>query len=253
MPVAEIGLIGGTGIYDAGLFADPREHSVATPYGEVPAVLGMCGNRRVAFITRHGRLHNIPPHRVNYRANIWALKLLGVKRIVATAAVGSLNPNMKPGDFVVYDQFLDFTKGRESTFHTDQVVHTDVSEPYCSDLRELLFEALSNAGEQVHPSGCYVCTEGPRYESAAEIRAFRILGGDLVGMTGLPEVVLAREAGLCYAGVAVVTNFAAGMSGPLAHEEVVRMMNARTARLREALRLVLGASFSTCKCMNLPG
>jgi len=226
-----VGIIGGTGLYRLGV-SEGRWREVRTPYGKVEVLVGNFGSRRVAFLPRHGRKHEAPPHLVNYRANLWALKSLGVERVLAVSACGSLNPKMRPGELVLLDQFLDFTKGRPATFHTGGrkgVVHVDLTEPYCPELRRVLREAAGREGIRLHPRGTYVCTEGPRFETAAEIRAFRRLGGDLVGMTNVPECVLARELEMCYAAVGLVTNFAAGMAGTkLTHTEVAERMGEGT-------------------------
>jgi 5'-methylthioadenosine phosphorylase len=212
------------------------EVEVETPYGKVGATTGRLDGRKVVFLARHGRHHSVPPHRVNYRANIWALKELGVERVLTTAAVGSLNSDFRPGEFVLPNQFLDFTKARPATFYENEVVHTDFTQPYCPVLRYALEGAAGELGLTVHNGGCYVGTEGPRFETPAEIAAYRRLGGDLVGMTGLPEVVLARELGLCYATVAIVTNFAAGISGTmLSHQEVLDLMATRLGKVLEML------------------
>jgi len=227
----EVGVIGGTGLYRLGV-SGGRWRGVRTPYGRVEVLVGDLGSRRVAFLPRHGRRHEAPPHLVNYRANLWALRSLGVKRILAVSACGSLNPRMRPGGLVLLDQFLDFTKGRPATFYTGGgkgVVHVDLTEPYCPELRRILQEAAKEEGIRLHPRGTYVCTEGPRFETAAEIRAFRRLGGDLVGMTNVPECVLARELEMCYAAVGLVTNFAAGLAGTkLTHTEVAERMGEGT-------------------------
>ncbi|MGE5507194.1 MAG: S-methyl-5'-thioadenosine phosphorylase [Chitinophagales bacterium] len=234
-----IAVIGGTGVYDPDLLEDRQEHEVVTPYGTVLVTAGRYRGKEVAFLPRHGAGHTVPPHLINYRANLWALKMLGVKSVIATSAVGSLNREMKPGDLALLDQFLDFTKGRPVTFYEGGpagVVHVDYTEPYCPELRKAISAAADEAGLAVHPKACYVCTEGPRYETPAEIKAFGILGGDLVGMTSVPEVVLAREAEMCYASIALVTNWAAGLAGcTLTHQEVVELMNANLARLRRLL------------------
>lgn len=231
-----IGIIGGTGVYDPDILSNISEEVVTTKYGDISLKLGEYADQRVAFLPRHGSAHAVPPHRVNYRGNIMALKKLGVERILATAAVGSLNNNMEPGQMVIVDQFIDFTKNRPATFFEDDprgVVHIDMTEPYCPDLRQLLIKTAEDNGFQVHPRGNYVCTEGPRFETPAEINMFRILGGDLVGMTSVPEVVLAREAEICYASIALVTNFAAGISStPLTHEEVMEAMNKNANNLK---------------------
>jgi 5'-methylthioadenosine phosphorylase len=227
-----------------------------TPYGMINFKTGYYQGQEVIFIPRHGSGHTIPPHLINYRANIWGLKKLGTETIIATTAVGSLNLNMKPGDFVLVDQFLDFTKNRVSTFYeggSRGVVHIDVTDPYCPALRAVLAKAAPAAGIQIHDGGVYVCAEGPRFETPAEIRAFTKLGGDLVGMTNVPEVVLAREAEMCYATVSMVTNFAAGISPiPLTHTEVLETMAANTEKLK---KLVMGAieklaAKADCLCGN---
>lgn len=250
-------IIGGTGVYDPRLLEDVREEQVSTPYGPIAVEVGTFEGVEVAFMARHGKGHSIPPHKINYRANIWGLKALGVERVLATAAVGSLNPEMTPGHIVVVDQFLDFTKGRDHTFFDggeNGVVHTDVTEPYCPELRAALSRCGRELGLDMHDRGVYVCTEGPRFETAAEIRAYRILGSDVVGMTNVPESTLAREAGLCYAAMAMVTNMAAGISqDPLTHDEVVEVMAANTENVR---RLALKAIRSltperSCRCSQV--
>lgn len=238
-----IAIIGGTGVYDPTLLDEVTEEMVSTSYGSVKVNCGVYQGKNVAFLSRHGAGHSVPPHLVNYRANIAALKELGVRSILATAAVGSLNPLMKPGDFVFVDQFLDFTKGRRQTFFEggpEGVVHVDLTEPYCSELRELLLKAARAQGLSAYGGGVYVCTEGPRFETPAEIKMLQRLGGDLVGMTGVPEVVLAREAEMCYASVAMVTNFAAGIAAyRLSHREVVDMMRVQGENIRQLFAQVI--------------
>jgi 5'-methylthioadenosine phosphorylase len=241
LTVQKVGIIGGTGVYDPTWLEDAQEVVVNTPYGETKLVEGRLKEctESVVFMNRHGAGHSVPPHRVNYRANLWALKAQGVGRVAATAAVGSLNQAMPPGSMVLVDQFLDFTKSRPQTFFDGddgRVVHVDVSQPYCAASRRRVRQAGARAGVHLIMGGVYVTTEGPRFETPAEIRAYRILGGDLVGMTGVPEVVLARELGLCYVTIAMVTNFAAGMSETvLTHQEVLDVMGANVHHLREVL------------------
>jgi 5'-methylthioadenosine phosphorylase len=237
-----VGLIAGSGVEDLYNGAATRLESVATDYGGVGAfVLETDGDHEVVFLPRHGKGHSIPPHMINYRANIRALEQLGCTCVIATNAVGSLNEQMQPGDFVVCDQFLDFTKQRPLTFYDGEdgiVRHVDVTHPYCARVRRALREGCRAAlGEELHPTGVYVCAEGPRFETAAEIEMYRQLGGDVVGMTGVPEAVLAREAGLCYATVCVVSNWAAGVKGDrVSHGEVIEIMERRQADLRCMLR-----------------
>lgn len=240
---ADLAVIGGTGVYNAEMLEKVKEVDLETPYGKVAFICGTFRGRRVAFLARHGRGHTVPPHLINYRANIFALKELGVKRVIATAAVGSLNEEMKPRDYVVVDQFLDFTKNRKSTFFEggrQGVLHVDMTEPYCREVRECIYRKALEIGLNVHMGGCYVTAEGPRFETPAEIKMYKMLGGDLVGMTSVPEVVLAREAGLCYATVAMVTNFAAGISlDVLSHGEVVEVMKKLSENTSRLIMAVL--------------
>lgn len=252
---ARIAIIGGTGVYDPRILTNVGSVEVETPYGKVKVKTGEYRGKRVAFMARHGEDHSVPPHLINYRANIYGLKMLGVKSIFATAAVGSLNPDMKPRDFVFIDQFLDFTKSRPQTFVEKGVLHLDMTDPYCPALREVLIEAARSLGLSHHTAGTYVCTEGPRFETPAEIRMFRQLGGDLVGMTSVPEVILAREAGMCYATVAMVTNFGAGISpNPLSHQEVVDIMAENVENLRELIMKAISMldEDRECTCHRRP-
>ncbi|SHK87476.1 S-methyl-5'-thioadenosine phosphorylase [Desulforamulus aeronauticus] len=232
-----IAIIGGTGVYDPNILTNIRDEKVSTPYGEVGLKVGDYQGRSVAFLNRHGAGHSVPPHLVNYRANIAALKELGVKSIFATAAVGSLNLNMGPGHFVFADQFLDFTKVRQHTFFEggeQGVVHTDMTDPYCPELRQVLSNAAAELGVTYHKYGTYVTSEGPRFETPAEIKMYKLLGGDLVGMTSVPEVVLAREKEMCYANISMVTNYGAGISPTkLTHQEVLEVMAANAENLRK--------------------
>ncbi|RNC63131.1 MAG: S-methyl-5'-thioinosine phosphorylase [Candidatus Dichloromethanomonas elyunquensis] len=224
----DFALIGGTGMDHLSLDRK-KDITVDTPYGAVSLQTGEISGVEMVFLRRHGSGHTVPPHRINYRGNIWALKKLGVRKILATGAVGSIYPDYRIGDIVLVDQFLDFTKNRPQTFFDGGergVLHVDVSEPYCPDLRKTILFGAQSIGVEVKTAGVYVCTEGPRFETPAEIKMYSILGGHLVGMTGVPEVVLARELGICYAAVALVTNEAAGISKqPLTHAEVTATMN----------------------------
>ncbi|MGI6559647.1 MAG: S-methyl-5'-thioadenosine phosphorylase [Limnochordia bacterium] len=235
-----LAVIGGTGLYDPGFLAGAKEQVIKTPYGEAYVLMGEGPRGPVAFMARHGRSHGIPPHLVNYRANIWALDSIGATGILATAAVGSLRRELAPGSFLLLDQFIDFTKTRISTFAEDKVIHVDFTRPYCPRLGGYLVDAARRLGIELEEQGCYVCTEGPRYETPAEVKMFAQLGGDVVGMTNVPEVVLARELGICYATVAVVTNYGAGIAPvPLSHDEVGSVMKSNAERLRRLLQLTL--------------
>jgi len=258
VPDLKIALIGGSGIYTYSIAGETEELVVETRYGKAQLQRGKTGDREIYFLARHGTGHTKPPHLVNYRANIAALKKLGVEAVLSTAAVGSLHRHILPGSWVVIDQFIDFTKSRPVTFYDGsdgRVVHVDFTEPYCPELRR----ALLRAGEQIRrpllDGGCYVCTEGPRFETPAEIKAFNRLGGDVVGMTNVPEVVLAREAGLCYAALALVTNYGAGISEKmLTHEEVLEMMEESREELNRLLMAAVEeiSAVRSCRC-SLPG
>jgi 5'-methylthioadenosine phosphorylase len=247
-----IGIIGGTGVYDPSILTNVYDEQIITPYGTVDYKVGDFAKKSVVFIPRHGSHHSTPPHLINYRANIWALKKIGVKNILATTAVGSLNLPMKPGHFVLPDQFLDFTKNRINTFYDGGergVVHLDVTEPYCPNLRQLIAKAGAALHLSMHNGGTYVCTEGPRFETPAEIRMFEKLGGDLVGMTSIPEAVLAREAEMCYATISMVTNYAAGITRlPLTHAEVLETMQLNTEHLKELVMSTINMLETNIDC-----
>lgn len=231
---ADFAIIGGTGVYDSALLEDSQTHIITTHYGDAKVTIGTYHGKRIAFMPRHGSSHSIPPHKINYRANIMALKQIGVTQVFSTAAVGSLNRQIRPGSLVIIDNFLDFTKTRTSTFFDEKtVVHVDVSQPYCPRLRASLADTAHQLGVAVHNGGTYVCTEGPRFESPAEIRMFQALGGTVVGMTNVPEVVLAKEAELCYATICMVTNFGAGMTTQaVTHQEVLDEMAKNVEKIR---------------------
>lgn len=238
-----IGIIGGTGFYSPKFMEKAREYVEKTRFGEVRVQVGQHQERELAFIPRHGSAHSIPPHMINYRANIKALAQIGAESILATSAVGSLRSSLGPGSLVLPDQFLDFTKSRAGTFFEggEGVIHTDMTEPYCRRLRQALAESARDQGVALQNGALYVCTEGPRFETAAEIRMFALMGGDLVGMTSVPEVVLSRELGICYASTGIVTNFAAGISSSaINHQEVVTIMKATMSVVRALILDAIG-------------
>ncbi|WP_407377605.1 S-methyl-5'-thioadenosine phosphorylase [Methanobrevibacter sp.] len=223
-----LGIIGGSGVYEISENADScTKKVVETEYGDVEVSILELFSKKVAFIPRHAQGHSIPPHKINFRANIEALNQIGVTQILATNSVGSMNPEMTPGSFVIPNDFLDFSQNRAKTFYDDKVVHVDVTEPYCPTLRDVLAES-----GDVILGGTYVCTEGPRFETPAEIKMFRMLGGDLVGMTGLPEVTLAREKAMCYNSICIVSNFASGISeSELTIDEVFEILSEKKEEL----------------------
>jgi 5'-methylthioadenosine phosphorylase len=209
-PEAKIAVIGGTGLYDVEGLTDFREVSVDTPYGKPSdcIVLGSLGGVRVAFLPRHGRGHRIMPTEIPSRANIWALKSLGVEHIIAINSVGSFKDEIKPGDLVIPDQLMDRTSQRANTFFGQGIVgHVQFAEPFCPSLRNLVIESAKEAGATVHPRGTYVVMEGPAFSTRAESRLHRSWGADVIGMTALPEAKLAREAEICYAVIAMATDF----------------------------------------------
>ncbi len=202
----EIAVLGGVGFNS---YRDFESMEVQTPYGEVTAYLTTIKGKKIAVIPRHAGNNHIPPHRINYRANIWGVHSLGAKHVISTNSVGSMRGH-PVGSFVVLDDFIDFTRNRPSTFYDNTTVHVDVSEPYCPDIRMALRGALEKNGFS-YTEGIYACTEGPRFETRAEIRMMSQFA-DVVGMTGVPEVILAKELSLCYASLAIVTNQACGMT-----------------------------------------
>lgn len=206
----KLGIIGGSGLYTMPGLNRTREVRVATPFGKPSDayLLGSLAGTRVAFLARHGRGHRILPSELNFRANIYGFKRLGVERILSVSAVGSLREELKPMDFVIPDQFFDRTRGRISTFFGNGVVaHVSFSDPLCPELSRVLVEACQQAGVTVHAGGTYVCMEGPMFSTKAESHAYRSLGFDIIGMTNLQEAKLAREAEICYATVAMVTDY----------------------------------------------
>jgi len=232
----EIAIIGGTGL--EAMLRDAERIRVGTPYGFPPSIfVGEVNGKLVAFLPRHGVKHSLPPHKVNYRANIYSLHELGVKRIIATNAVGAINPDLKPGDLVVPHDLIDFTKLRYSTFYDEApVTHIDFSQPYCPEIRAILIEKMKKHVSHARDRAVFICTEGPRYETPAEIDMFRRLGCDIVGMTALPEAALARELEICYANLCFVSNMAAGMQKRLTAEEVVSVAKEKMSDIQQVLR-----------------
>ncbi|MDR0900809.1 MAG: S-methyl-5'-thioadenosine phosphorylase, partial [Methanobrevibacter sp.] len=230
-----IGIIGGSGVYDIAKDADNVEKKIInTPYGESAEIsLFKIHDKEISFMPRHSGDHSYPPHKINYRANIWALDSLNVNQIIATNAVGSLHKKYHPGSLVVVDDFIDFSSKREKSFYDDEVVHVDVTEPYCNRLRkEIIANKKIVTDGDFFDKGVYVCNEGPRFETPAEIRMFQTLGGDLVGMTGLPEAVLAREKEMCYSSICLVSNYGASISpNKLTMDEVIEIMEIKKVEL----------------------
>ncbi|MFN4264092.1 MAG: S-methyl-5'-thioinosine phosphorylase [Thioalkalivibrionaceae bacterium] len=242
-----LGIIGGTGLTRLPDLTVTRREVMHTPWGEpsAPLVHGeMCG-RHVVFLARHGAHHTIPPHQVNYRANVWAMKNAGVTAVVAVAAVGAIHREMLPGSIAVPDQIIDYTWSRANTYfegdHLDEVVHVDMTEPYDARMRDELIAAAGRVEAPCVDFGTYCATQGPRLETAAEINRLERDGGHMVGMTGMPEAVLAREQGLRYACLAVMANWGAGRSdGPITMEEIEHHLLTGMGHARRVIADLIG-------------
>ena len=250
---AEIGIIGGTGFYS--FLEDAETVEVETPFGEPsgPVSLGSIEGRRIAFVPRHGTDHRFPPHKVPYRANLWALKELGVTRVFGPCAAGSLRREIEPRTLVVCDQAIDFTKSRPTTFYEGpQVTHVSFADPYCPTLREVLVKGAADLGIAHRDGGTMVVIEGPRFSTTAESRLYSQLGADVIGMTQFPEVTLARELEVCYATVALVTDYDVGVDDiqPVTHEEVLKVFGENIDKLRDLLRGAIPTvpAERTCPC-----
>jgi 5'-methylthioadenosine phosphorylase len=230
---ADVAVIGGTGFYT--FLDDAVEHPVETPYGDpsAPIAVGTVAGRSVAFLPRHGKDHQHPPHAINYRANLWALRSLGVRQVLAPCAVGALSHDLAPGDLVIPDQLVDRTHRRVSSYVESGACHLPFADPYCSRLGD----AVVAAAPDVKADGTMVVIEGPRFSTRAESKMFTQLGGDVIGMTQFPEVTLARELEICFANVALVTDFDVGVDDipPVSHAEVLRVFSENIDGLRELL------------------
>ncbi|MER8187747.1 S-methyl-5'-thioadenosine phosphorylase [Kitasatospora sp. NPDC094015] len=257
---AELGVIGGSGLY--ALLDDVTEVTVATPYGPPSDSLfvGAVGGRTIAFLPRHGRDHRLPPHRINYRANLWALRSLGVRQVLGPCAVGGLRPEYGPGTLLVPDQFVDRTAGRAQTYFdgmplpdgsVPEVVHVSMADPYCPDGRRAALAAAGAAGWAAVDGGTLVVVEGPRFSTRAESRWYTANGWSVIGMTGHPEAVLARELGLCYTSMALVTDLDAGVEAGegVTHTEVLAEFGRNVDRLRTVLFGALAALPAARDCL----
>ncbi|MFU0800860.1 MAG: S-methyl-5'-thioadenosine phosphorylase [Xylanivirga thermophila] len=235
---ADIGVFGGSGFYS--FLDDVEEVKISTPYG-APSdkiALAKVGDKRVAFLPRHGKDHQYPPHLVPYRANLYAMKELGVRQIIAPTASGSLKPEIKPGDFVVCDQFVDRTCGREDTFFEGPIVkHISAAYPYCERLRELAIKTGKDQGITIHDKGTVVVIQGPRFSTKSESRWYSSMGWDVINMTQYPECILAKELGICYVNIALITDYDAGLEGrddipPVNEEEVVKVFEENNEKVK---------------------
>jgi 5'-methylthioadenosine phosphorylase len=253
----DIAIIGGTGIYDNNLFQQEHVIKPFTPYGATSdsIIVGKFEDKQIAFLPRHGKGHRIPPHMINYRANIWALKELGVKRIIAPSAVGSLNYEYKPGDIMLPDQFIDFTKKRDYTFFNgSQVCHISMADPFCSDLRTVATKCIKDIGIRFHDKGTYLCIEGPRFSTRSESKIFRdVFHADIIGMTLIPECILARESEICYLSISTVTDYDVWADNPVSSKDIIETLHKNVASTRKILSNLIpliAKERNTCTCKS---
>ena len=237
--LADVGVFGGSGFYS--FLNDVTERIMETPYGapSAPVALGSIEGRSVAFLPRHGLRHELPPHKINYRANVWALKELGVTRIIGPCAAGSLQRRVQPGHFVVCDQLVDRTTGRVDTFYDGPVAtHVSFADPYCPQMRDLAVALGEQNGISVHDGGTVVAIQGPRFSTRSESRWFSSEGWEVVNMTQYPEAYLARELEICYVNISLITDYDVGLegeTGTVSHEQVLHVFNENLERLRKLL------------------
>ncbi|HEY9688321.1 MAG TPA: S-methyl-5'-thioadenosine phosphorylase, partial [Coleofasciculaceae cyanobacterium] len=238
LPKAEIGVFGGSGFYD--FIDDAEEVKVETPYGSPSAVItiGTVAGKRVAFLPRHGRDHSLPPHKINYRANVWAFKSLGIKRVICPCAAGSLQKNVKPGEFVFCDQYVDRTNGRADTFFDGPITtHVSAADPYSTELRLLAVEAADQLGIPYHDGGTIVVIQGPRFSTRSESKWFRDQGWEVINMTQYPEAHLVKELEMDPLNISLITDYDTGVEGvePVSHVEVIKVFTENNAKLRRLL------------------
>jgi 5'-methylthioadenosine phosphorylase len=252
---ADIAIIGGSGVYDASMLDNVKEVEINTPFGKPSdaITLGSFGDINVAFLPRHGKGHRISPSKLNSRANILALKKLGVKRIISASAVGSLKLELKPLDIVIPDQIFDRTRIRDSTFFEDGIVaHIGFADPFCPEMNSILADITGDLGYNVHRKGTYVCMEGPQFSTRAESKVYQKLGFDIIGMTALPEAKLAREAEMCYSIIATVTDYDVWHEEDVTIETVIE----NAMKNEEAVRNVIKEAITkiplerNCICSN---
>jgi 5'-methylthioadenosine phosphorylase len=247
----EIGIIGGTGLYDPKLLKNVEEVTVETPYGKPSdsITIGELAGKCVAFLPRHGKKHTIRPTDINVRANIFALKKLGVKRILAPSTVGSLREEYHPGEIVFVDQFIDRTTRREQSFYTEnKVCHISVAEPMCPELRKIIISVAKNMGIKMHETGTYVCIEGPRFSSKAESKMYRQWCADVVGMTLVPECVLAREAEICYASISTVTDYDVWKDHVVCVDDIITTMKTNIENVKRIIAETVAKLPNKCAC-----
>jgi len=249
------GIIAGTGFYDTDIITDKEFLEINTPYGKTSEKL-MTGNingKNVVFLPRHGKEHNVPPHKINFRANLWAMKEIGVERILAPCAVGSLQEEMEPGHIVVPDQFIDRTKNRPSTFYEDgKVAHISTADPFCPELRNVIVDSGRDLEMKIHSKGTQVCIEGPRFSTRAESNMFRIWKADTINMTLLPECILARELEICYVAIATITDYDVWAETAVSHHEVLKTLENNVEKTSNIIQKIIPQinNDRNCLCAN---
>ena len=239
---AEIGIVGGTGVYSTDLFSNEERVKIYTPFGETSDLIniGEFAGRKLAFIPRHGRNHTVPPHRINSRANIWALKKLGVTRIIAPSAVGSLRREYKPGEIAIPHQFIDFTKNRKYTFYDGgEICHVSTADPFCKDLRGIVKECAIGLNYIAHSNLTYLCIEGPRFSTKAESHLFRNMGADIIGMTVVPECILAREVEICYVSISTITDYDVWTESQVSSYEILEILKKNVDRTKNLIKQLI--------------
>ncbi|MCL5423794.1 MAG: S-methyl-5'-thioadenosine phosphorylase [Candidatus Marsarchaeota archaeon] len=253
--IIDFGIIGGTGVYDSSMMKNTYEIDIDTPFGHTSdkIIIGNYLNKSIAFLPRHGRSHQYPPHKVPYKANIWAFKKLGVQRIIAPSAVGSLNENLVMGNIVLPDQFIDLSKNRNYTFYDDQAVHVSMAEPYCNDLRSHSIKTAKNLGIEIKSNGTYVSIEGPRFSTKAESLFYKnVMKGDIIGMTAIPEAILAREMEMCYMTLATVTDYDAWETKHVSADMVSDTMKKSVDKTKTFILSIIDNTPKerNCECMH---
>jgi 5'-methylthioadenosine phosphorylase len=247
----KIAIIGGSGIDDPQILKNAEEINLDTPFGPTssPLVGGEINGAKIIILARHGKNHTIMPTKVPFRANIWALKEIGCSHIIATTACGSLQEKIRPGDLIFLDQFIDFTKHRNLTFFEDKVIHTPMAEPFCPELRKILVDAAKELNLAHHKKGVMLTIEGPRFSTRAESRLFKQMGADVINMSTVPEVILAREIGICYASIAMATDYDAWREGEEAvtWEIILKVMKNNAANVKKLLlNIIPKINFPEC-------
>ena len=255
--IADIGIFGGSGFYE--FLNDTQQISVSTPYGDPSdkITIGKIGNKKVAFLPRHGADHKIAPHKINYRANVWAMKSLGIKRVISPCAAGSLQKHVEPGSFVICDQFVNKTWGRNDTFFEGpQIKHISAADPYCPELRKLAIDAAKQNNIKVHETGTILVIQGPRFSTKAESKFYTENGWEVINMTQYPEVYLVKEMDMCPLNISLITDYDAGLvsdTAPVSHEAVLKVFKENNEKLKKLLFTLIENipdDRNHCNCAN---